>query len=461
MPMKRISFPFRRTAALLLLAAMLLSLTGTAFAEDAHQVRPYLLAVYGGKEAVWVRAYDASYDNNVYLSLLDLSRALDGTEKQFSFAYGKTQNDGEFHTVQIGEPALTQGTGITQEDPSAREDVWLVFRRNRIFVNGEDRKYYTYREGGYDLYMSLTDIQLMLDIRAETVGENAVCFYPGESFTADYAALASAGYFDFLNGYVVGDAATGRILWAGNAQESVAIASTSKLMTYLLLAEAEERGEISFDASVPLSEHAVAVSKSGDGIINFESGWSVPMRELICGMLVASSNESSVALAEYLCGSEEAFVARMNQRAQELGLTSAEFVTPNGLPVYAESAIPVKRQNRMSAEDLFRLTSYVLQHFPEITDITSQTYATMPSLSYTTANSNPLVFNLPGVTGLKTGSTVRAGQCLVASMPVSSGGETHDLVLVLLGAENASERGQMAEILLRCAKNYVEANGFF
>ena len=81
-------------------------------------------------------------------------------------------------------------------------------------------------------------------------------------------------------------------------------------------------------------------------------------------------------------------------------------------------------------------------------------------MKYASANSNPLVFNLPGTTGLKTGSTTRAGYCLAASLPVTVNRETHTIILVLLGAETASERGQMSEILLKFAKKYYEQNGF-
>ena len=103
---------------------------------------------------------------------------------------------------------------------------------------------------------------------------------------------------------------------------------------------------------------------------------------------------------------------------------------------------------------------YILQNFPQITDITAQLFDRMPTLDYTTANSNPLVFNLPGVNGLKTGSTNRAGYCLVASMPVTSGGETHTIVLALFGSEAADVRGQAAEILLRTAADYYGQLGF-
>jgi len=249
-------------------------------------------------------------------------------------------------------------------------------------------------------------------------------------------------------------------LCALNHGDKVSIASISKLMTYLLFKEAEQRGEVSASASVTISPAVEAVSKAGDGLIPMEAGQSVPVSELLDAMLVASSNEAASAIAEYVAGSQEKFVEKMNLRANELGLTSAEFFTPNGLPIYSDSSIPGKLQNRMNAYDLFLLCAYIMQNFPEITEITSKTYASMPTLEYTTANSNPLLFNMPGVNGLKTGSTNRAGYCLAASVPVTSGDETHQIILCLLGAEDASERGQAAEILLRFAVRYYEHNGF-
>ena len=177
-------------------------------------------------------------------------------------------------------------------------------------------------------------------------------------------------------------------------------------------------------------------------------------------MLLASSNECALAIAEHVAGSESEFVKNMNSRAKELELKTAKFYNPHGLPRFGESAVPSKLQNRMSAEDMFRLSAYILKNFPEITSITSLQYSNMPSLRYTTANSNPLVFNLPGTTGLKTGSTNRAGYCLVASWPVTVGKETHTMIAIIYGAENPEERGQAAEILLRYAQDWCLENGF-
>ena len=114
----------------------------------------------------------------------------------------------------------------------------------------------------------------------------------------------------------------------------------------------------------------------------------------------------------------------------------------------------------MSAYDMYRLCAYLLENCPELTGITSRQYSTMKTLKYSTSNTNTLVFNLSGVTGLKTGSTNRAGNCIAVSMSVTQGSETHNIVLVVLGAETAALRGQVAEILLRWTKDYYAEHAF-
>ena len=457
--MRKRSF-LRVLSVLLAVVVLFAAFPGIAFAEDAIFLRPFSLTLYVGDRAFGVRAYHASYTNNIFLSLSDLSMALDGTEKQYSIMFGKSAQDGEYHAIQTGEAYLEDNSGITPTEYDEREDVWLVFKRNRLFVNGADRKYYTCREGGYDLYMNLVDVQLMLDLCVQQVSGDVFRVYPQKGFEPDFLSLQADGYFDALNGFVVGDVDTGIMLCGSRMYDAAPIASISKLMTYLLTMEAVQRGTFSTDDVVEVSPAVAGMASSGDGIIYMEEGQQVTVQEFLEAMLVASSNESSVALAELAEGSEEKFVQRMNTRAAELGLSSAKFYTSNGLPIYSDGEIPAKLQNTMSPYELFKLCAYVLKTFPNLTDITSKTYVSLPSLKYASANSNPLVFNLQGITGLKTGSTTRAGYCLAASLPVTVNGETHTVILILLGAETASERGQMAEILLRFAKNYYEQNGF-
>ena len=292
----------------------------------------------------------------------------------------------------------------------------------------------------------------MLDLTIHRETGTTLLLDVGTPFQPDLEALTNSGFFDCIDAIYLADAATDEILFRQNTLPAVPVASLSKLLSYLVLREGMDAGEISAGDLVRISENAERLSNSGDGMVKLSAGEEEPFGELLEAMLIASSNESALALAEHLCGSEEAFVARMNSRAMELGLKSTRMYNCSGLPSFSEDSIPVKRQNRMSAEDLYRLVKMILECYPEITEITSVPLAHMPSLNdYRTANSNPLLFNMQGVTGLKTGSTNKAGYCIAAVLPVESEGEMHPLVLILLGAETADLRGQAAEILLRHA----------
>ena len=231
-------------------------------------------------------------------------------------------------------------------------------------------------------------------------------------------------------------------------------------MSYLLIAESVKSGQLQLTDLVPVTQEALDLSLSADGIIDMTGIAAVNVSELLDAMLLASSNESALALAQYLYGSEGAFVEAMNRRAKELGLASASFRTVNGLPYYTSSSTPAKLQNTMTAFDLFKLCRHLLCFHPEITQRTSQPFGNMPTLNYRTANSNPMVFNMPGVTGLKTGNTNRAGYCLISTLPVTVGGATHTVVLAVLGAETPTMRNQASHMLLKYAQNYYQAHGF-
>ena len=448
-----------RSRGLLSLFLILLLLLSIPVSASAELPKTYSLNLQIGEDrqvSVW--AIDESYENNIYLSLTDLSAALNGTAKQFRLEYHNNQSDGEYYAITTGQSSSAPLKEAVASPVKAAPSP-LALSRKRLFFNGTDRRYYTY-QAGTDLFMSLADIQLMLNLSVTYVSPTFLKIDPDGSFRANLEELRNAGYFDVFSGIVVGDADTGDIFFSQNGSRSVPIASTSKLMSYLLIMEAVQAGQIHLTDTVPISAAAAALSRSPDGIVTLYEGGTVPLEELLDAMLLASSNESALALAEYVSGSEEAFVAAMNQRAHDLGLRSALFYTCNGLPVYSASALPIKQQNSMCPLDMFTLVQYILRNFPQITGISSQLFDRMPTLDYTTANSNPLVFNLPGVNGLKTGSTNRAGYCLVASMPVTSGGETHTIVMALFGSEAADVRGQASEILLRTAADYYSQLGF-
>ena len=442
----------RSVLCLLLCLAVLMPLGGTALAADPA---PFLLPVRtpDGNTGE-VRAYEESYPGNVYLSLADLSQAMSGTRGQFRFEYIGTDNC--FSVITGKSPAAPLDRGAA----GARNVVYLDYTRSRLYCNGIERRYSTYREGNRDLYMSLTDVQLLLDMTASWDESGVLVFDPDMPFAPDLRELEQAGYFEAIGAIVLGDADTGEILYYKDGRRALPIASLSKLMTYLLLCEAAERGEISFSAGVIVTEEADRIARSADGMISMSAGTTIPFTELLEGMLLASSNEAAASLAAYAAGSSDAFVRRMNERARELGWTSARFFTPHGLPLYAGGAIPAKRQNEMSAMDLFKLCAYLLKNESRITDITSRQFANLPTLKYSAYNTNTLVYNVPGVTWLKTGSTDRAGSCVAVSLPITRDGETHNIVLILLGAESSALRGQAGEILLRWAQAHYALEAF-
>ena len=443
--------PTRRLLALLLVL-LLLAAPAAAFADEP----PYSLTLHVGTGSILVRARTDSFENNVYLCLSDLSAALSSTDRQFRIDYASSPADGEFFVITTGQPAALP-SGAQEGTSPFVDSLWPS--RNRLFMDGRELKYYTHRSGNV-LYMSLLDIQLLFDLTIECNADGSLRLYPERSFAPDIDTLESEGFFDAFNAVVLGDADTGELLYSWQADRSYPIASLSKLMGYLLIAEAVNAGAVRLDDAVPISEKAEALSLSPDGQVELHAGTTVPLSELLDAMLLASSNESALALAEYVSGSEEAFVAAMNARALSLGLRSAVFRSPHGLPVYTADSVPAKRQNTMSALEYFRLCAYLLKTYPALTVRTAQQFVKLPSLEYTAANSNPMVFNMPGVNGLKTGNTTRAGFCLAASLPLSARGETHTVLLVVLGAETAAMRNQASHILLRYAQRFYTEHGF-
>ncbi len=443
-----------RTARRLLAAVLcLFLLTAPAAAADEP---PYSLTLHVGTGSILVRARMDGFENNIYLCLSDLSAALSSTDKQFRIDFASSPTEGDYFVITSGQPAALP-SGAEPDTTPLVDTLWPY--RNRLFMDGRELKYYTHRSGNV-LYMNLVDIQLLFDVTIERNADGSLRLYPERSFAPEISLLERDGFFDAFNAVILGDADTGELLYTWQAERSVPIASLSKLMGYLLIAEAVNAGRVRLDDAVPISERAEALSLSPDGQVELHAGTSVPLSELLDAMLLASSNESALALAEYVAGSEEAFVAEMNRKAAELGLSSAVFRSPHGLPVYTPSSIPIKLQNTMTAQDLFRLCSYLLRNYPALTARTSRQFVQLPTLDYTTANSNPMVFNMPGVNGLKTGNTTRAGYCLASSLPLSVGGETHTVLLIVLGAETAIMRNQASHILLRYAQHLYMGRGF-
>ena len=423
-------------------------------ADASYEIPGTCLVQTDTGAAYTVKTLDYSYDYNTYFSLRDMAMLFKDTDKSFSL-----EITGNAVSMELGRAYTPVGVENTiwEEDKEEDENPNISLRRNELKVNEQDVFYYTLimklPSGYYDCFMMAADLAMILNVDITVPDAGHLLINTQEPFDISPASLEDAGYFYGVNGVLVGDATTGEIYYRYQSDTSYPIASTSKLMTCLLTMEAISEGQIALDDRVTISDAVHALAISGDGVIPLETGAEISVQELLLGALLPSSNECALCLAESIAGSEESFVEMMNQKALDLGLSQTIFYNSNGLPSYTEDFVPAKRQNSMSTEDMFRLVSYLLKVYPQITDITSLEEATIESVGVEVRNTNPLLRNLPEVTGLKTGTTNKAGACLVTSMTADDGNQKHDLVVVVLGTEDSIERGRVSGLLARYALN--------
>ncbi len=280
--------------------------------------------------------------------------------------------------------------------------------------------------------------------------------------------------FAGLHSALLGNPDTGEIYFADSIDDAVPMASLTKLMTYLIVKEAIDRGDIKAGDKVKISKEAEDVTYLY-GKIWLKEGQRVPLKDLMKAMIVVSSNESAVALACHVAGSESAFTDLMNKRAKELGLESAVFLNSSGLPkdeavsegvealqnpVATDEAKKedINSQNRMSARDLFVLGSYILRKYPEITKLSSVKKISLDQFSYEDENTNSLLKKFKSVDGLKTGYTDAAGRCIMTSQTENFKGEKKRVIGIVLGADTVKERNKDAEILYHMGKENLESS---
>ena len=226
------------------------------------------------------------------------------------------------------------------------------------------------------------------------------------------------------------DMRTGRILVAQNANAPIQPASITKVLTLYLADEAIRDGRVQPGDQVKISRKA---GRTRGSKMFIEAGSEIPLEELLKGMAVVSANDASVAVAEYIGGDVESFVAWMNRKARQLGMTRSFFKNPNGLPA---------RGQFTTARDMLILASDYLRRFPESLDLHSQQYYTYRDI--TQRNRNSLLRHYPNADGLKTGWVVEAGYHIVAT---AKRGETR-LIAVVMGAKTPGIRARETEKLL-------------
>ncbi len=230
---------------------------------------------------------------------------------------------------------------------------------------------------------------------------------------------------------VLMEASTGKVLFEKNAHEQRPCASITKVMTLLLVMEALDEGRIHLEDMVSASEHA---SSMGGSDIWLEPGETMSVDDLLKATVIVSANDAAVALAEYVSGSEEAFVQRMNERAAELGMTNTVFKNCNGLD---------EDGHVTTAYDIALMSRALIQH-EKIFDYTQVWMDELRGGKTQLVNTNKLLKSYSGITGLKTGTTGKAGSCMAATAERDG----MSLVAVVLGCASTEDRFSSAASLL-------------
>ncbi|MBO5906537.1 MAG: D-alanyl-D-alanine carboxypeptidase [Clostridia bacterium] len=229
------------------------------------------------------------------------------------------------------------------------------------------------------------------------------------------------------------EAKTGTVLYSQNPLEASSVASVTKIMTLLLVAEALSDGIINLEQEVYISDYAASM---GGSQVFLEEGEKMSVEELIKCTVIASANDAAVALAEQVSGSESAFVKKMNARAEELGLKNTAFENTTGLD---DTTV----NHYSCAEDVAIMSRELIKH-DIILKYSSMWQDTIRNGEFTLTNTNRLVRYYEGCNGLKTGSTDKAGYCV--STTAKRGGM--QLVAVIIGAPTRDERNAAARELL-------------
>lgn len=220
------------------------------------------------------------------------------------------------------------------------------------------------------------------------------------------------------------DAFTGNIILENNSRERRPMASITKVMSMILVMEAIEKGELALDDMVPVSEYAYGF---GGSQVYLKPGEEFTVHEMLKAVAIHSANDATVALAEKIAGSEEVFVAMMNEKAKELGMNDTHFEDCSGL----------ETENHYStAYDIAIASRVVANEYPKILEYTKIWHDTFRNGEFSLDNTNKLIRHYQGTIGLKTGYISAAGYCLSAVVKR----DNLTLISVILGAPDSNTR---------------------
>lgn len=249
-----------------------------------------------------------------------------------------------------------------------------------------------------------------------------------------------------MNAGLLVDLTTKEVIWQKNMDSSFPIASLTKMMVALLTLEDIKERKIDWETNVTINEQASLI---GGSQIYLKKDEIYTIEELLKGAMISSGNDAAYQLADFLAGSQENFINRMNERAKELGMSNTQFYNTTGLPSEFKGGF----ENTSTSTDLLILVNELLK-YDELLSITHKTFDILIKgrRKLKLRNHNLLVNNVPYVDGLKTGYTCKAGFCIAVTAII----ENHRVVAIVLGTKNRNVRDQLTVSML---KNYFAQLG--
>ncbi|WFD11660.1 D-alanyl-D-alanine carboxypeptidase family protein [Tepidibacter hydrothermalis] len=248
---------------------------------------------------------------------------------------------------------------------------------------------------------------------------------------------------------------SGTVLYEKNADQQMPCASLTKMMTLLVTLDSIKNNKVSKNDIVEISSKA---AKTRGSTYRLKTGEKVKLINLMKGIMVVSGNDAAVAISEHVGGDTKTFVSMMNKKAKEIGMNKTSYINPNGLPVYGINGdMKTPKENMSTARDLSLLAKYLIDNYKQdVLAITSIKTHTNYKRGFIGNNTNALLRIMPGVDGLKTGFTGRAGYCLASTMNIKSTNENNKdfrVISVVLGGQSSKKRTSASKELLEYAKN--------
>tara|TARA_R110002110_G_scaffold415809_1_gene656469 strand:- start:4905 stop:6026 length:1122 start_codon:yes stop_codon:yes gene_type:complete len=255
-------------------------------------------------------------------------------------------------------------------------------------------------------------------------------------------AVPSAPDLD-VEAYILTDFHTNKIIAEKNSDQRIDPASMTKMMTVYVIDQELKHGRITEEDEVNISEKAWKMEGSRMFI---ESGKKVKVGDLLRGIIIQSGNDASVAMAEYVAGTEEAFAELMNQYAKKLGMKDTNYMNSTGMP---------DDDHYTTAKDLNIIAQALIRDFPESYSLYADKWFTFNGIKQ--RNRNRLLWRDPSVDGIKTGHSSTAGYCLAASAQK----DDMRLIAIVAGADSDSRRNQSTQQLLRYGFRFYETHRLF